>query len=411
MAGLLKGVKVIESAQLLITPVVTQLLADEGADVIKLESPFRGDYLRDFLGQIKPHKKGHSPAFLAINRNKRSVAINLRTPQGKEIFWKMLKDTDVFFDGNAAGAVEKLGLSYQEQKKVKPDIIYARLSGFGASGPYAMVPTHGGSVSALVGTTHLELNEEGFAERMGDTTNTLAVERGEPPLYTAYAIAAALYRREKTGQGTYIDVARTDAMIAGANVGVVRAFAEVGEDETGVANQGAGGAGPKYTHYQSKDGKFVLTALIEHHLYENFCKGVGREDLLEEGVGYITKAIAVDFGPPELRKELQKIFLTKTQAEWMEFAVKYDTVIAPVNSIWDLQTDAHLKHREAIIQHDHPTAGRLTMAGNPIKVEGENFTVYHHAPALGENTVEVLRGLGYRQQQLDEWKAEKIVGF
>jgi crotonobetainyl-CoA:carnitine CoA-transferase CaiB-like acyl-CoA transferase len=162
VAGLLKGVRVLESAQLIITPVASQLLADEGADVIKVESPFRGDYLRDFLGQVKPHKRGHSPGFLAVNRNKKSIAVDLRKPEGKAIFERLLQESDVFFDGNAPGAVEKLGLSYEEVKKMKPDIVYARLSGFGADGPYAPVPTHGVSMSAVAGNRYAEKDERGY---------------------------------------------------------------------------------------------------------------------------------------------------------------------------------------------------------------------------------------------------------
>jgi crotonobetainyl-CoA:carnitine CoA-transferase CaiB-like acyl-CoA transferase len=141
MAGLLEGVRVIELAQLFTGDYAGQLLADEGADVVKFGSPFRGDYLRDFLGQIKPHTRGHSPLHITLNRNKRSVAIDLRTDEGKQIFWKALAEADVFLDGNTTGAIDKLGLGYREQQKVNADIIYAQVTGLGAAGPYAWVPT------------------------------------------------------------------------------------------------------------------------------------------------------------------------------------------------------------------------------------------------------------------------------
>src|SRR5438093_8690042 len=129
MAGLLKGVRVIESAQLFTGDYAGQLLADEGADVVKFESPFRGDYLRHFLGQMKPHTKGNSPLHMILNRNKRSVAVDLRTDEGKEIFWEALRHADVFLDGNTTGALDKLGVGYEEQRKRKPDIIYAQVTG------------------------------------------------------------------------------------------------------------------------------------------------------------------------------------------------------------------------------------------------------------------------------------------
>src|SRR5689334_18393487 len=125
MLGLLDGVKVIESAMLFVGDFTGQLLADEGAAVIKLESPAKGDYLRDFLGQIKPHTKGHSPAHLSVNRNKRSVTLNLKAPEAQAIFWRMLEETDVFVDGNTPGAMDKLGVGYEAQRRRKPNIIYA----------------------------------------------------------------------------------------------------------------------------------------------------------------------------------------------------------------------------------------------------------------------------------------------
>ena len=204
MAGLLKDVKVLESAMLMTGDFTGQLLADEEADVVKVESPFKGDYLRDFLGQIKPHKKGHSPAHLSVNRNKRSVTVNLKTDAGKEIFWRMLAETDVFVDGNTPGALDRLGVGYKNQVKVKKDIIYAHVTGLGATGPYATVPTHGTSMNALGATEPCAIDENGFAMRVeegGLGASTSGVVLG--PLYLAYGIAAALYRREKTGKGSF----------------------------------------------------------------------------------------------------------------------------------------------------------------------------------------------------------------
>jgi crotonobetainyl-CoA:carnitine CoA-transferase CaiB-like acyl-CoA transferase len=409
MAGLLKGVKVLESAQLIITPVATQHLADEGADVIKVESPFRGDYLRDFLGQVKPHKRGHSPGFLAVNRNKKSVAVDLRQPEGRQIFEHLLREADVFFDGNAPGAVEKLRLGYDDLRKIKPSIIYARLSGFGAEGPYAAVPTHGVSMQAVGGTFRVERNDKGFVDRTADPTGTVQAGGNGGPLYAAYAIAAALFRRSKTGEGAYIDIGVADTLVADANAQILRHFADVGEDETGMSTAATGGDNPKYNYYETKDGKFVLTALIEHHLYQNFCKALGREDLLVEGVGYSTTAVDIDWGPPALRSLLKDIFLTKSQQEWMAFAAEHDTVIAPINLLADIRSDPHLVQREAVVTSEHPTAGPLVYGGNPIKVAGEHFEIYQHAPALGEHTAEVLTGLGYTDDQLDAWRAKGIV--
>jgi crotonobetainyl-CoA:carnitine CoA-transferase CaiB-like acyl-CoA transferase len=294
MTGLLEGVRVLESAQLFNGDYTGQILADEGADVIKVESPFRGDYLRDFLGQMKPHTRGHSPLHMILNRNKRSVTLNLRSDEGKEVFWRMLQDCDVFLDGNSSGALDDLGIGYEAQRERKPDIVFAAISGLGNSGPYARVPTHGQSMNALAGSYPHEVGPDGYAQKR-EASSPVADAGGwiVGPLYTAVGICAALLRRERTGKGAYVDVGASDAVIASAWMSMVTTLNRdrIGADETG------GNTGPKYGVYETKDGKFVLTALIEHHFWEHFCKAIGREDLLEEGVGYKSKNVAVDWVP------------------------------------------------------------------------------------------------------------------
>ena len=387
MAGLLKGVKVIESAMLMTGDYTGQLLADEGADVVKIESPGRGDYLRDFLGQFRPHKKGHSPAHLTVNRNKRSVTVNLKTSEGREIFWRMLEDADVFLDGNTPGAVDRLGVGYEAQQQRKPDIIYAHVTGLGATGPYANVPTHGQSMNAVAGTEPCRVDEQGFAVRASEGglgTGASGVVVG--PLFLAYGVAAALFRREKSGQGAYIDVGCSDAIVSHAwyaAVNVLNADRIEPEDRVG-------GASAKYGFYQTKDGKFVLTALIERHFWENFSRAIGRLDFLEEGIGYHNKDAVVDWGPAGLRDELRDVFASKTLDEWMTIAREHDCVITPANRAQDLTSDPHLRHRETIVTQHHPSAGDVLVAGHPIKVPGERYEVYQHAPALGEHTLEWL---------------------
>jgi formyl-CoA transferase len=219
------------------------------------------------------------------------------------------------------------------------------------------------------------------------------------------AISAALYRRERTGEGAYIDVAASDAAVAASWMSVVQILNRdrIGVDQTG------GNSGPKYGVYATKDGKFVLVALIEHHFFEHFCKAIGRDDLLKEGVGFISHNIAVDWGPESLRPTMREIMRSKTQLEWMEIAVANDCVIAPANSAEDLLDDPHIQAREAILEYDHPTGGPVLVSGNPVKVEGQHYAVRLPAPALGQHTDEYLTGLGYTPEQLTEWRNQGIV--
>ncbi len=413
MAGLLKGVRVLESAQLITGDFTGQLLADEGADVIKVESPFRGDYIRHMLGQVKPHEMGHSPIHISLNRNKRSVTVNLQREEGKEIFWRMLADTDVFLDGNTTGTLDRLGVGYAEQRKVKPDIIYADITGLGASGPYAKLATHGGSMNAVAGATPCELDEAGNAVR----SVGLGIDAGGHratgadivgPLFLAYGVAASLWRRTQTGEGAYLDVGCSDALVASCWMGVVKQLnaEKIWADQQGVDQSGVGA---KYTVYETKDGKFILIALIEKYFWEHFCEAIDRADLLEEGVGYIRKDAIVDWGPPALHPVLQGFFRSRTQAEWVALGVEHDCVIAPCSSTGDLLTDPHLLYREAVVTQHHPTAGDIYVTGNPIKVAGERYEIRHHAPALGEQTFAYLGSLGYEAADLERWKEAGII--
>src|SRR4051794_27931851 len=174
MTRLLDGIRVLESAQLFNGDRLGGLLADLGADVIKVESPGRGDYLRDFLGQITPH---HSPAHVEVNKNKRSITLDLRTDAGRAVFWHLLETADVIVDGNVAGTMDALGVGYEAVRARKPDIVFAHYSGFGAAGPYAGIPTHGQMMNSLVAGTPTARDDDGFlhpripADRMGSTAN------------------------------------------------------------------------------------------------------------------------------------------------------------------------------------------------------------------------------------------------
>jgi crotonobetainyl-CoA:carnitine CoA-transferase CaiB-like acyl-CoA transferase len=407
VANLLRGIRVLESAQLFNGDYTGQLLADEGADVIKVESPFRGDYLRDFLGQMKPHTRGHSPLHMILNRNKRSVTVNLRTSEGKEILQRMLVDADVFLDGNSTGALDAIGVGYGAVRAMKPDIVFAAISGLGNKGPYGHVPTHGQSMSALAGAQAYKVDDQGNAVPSEEPGRSIHGPGAwiVGPLYASMAICAALLRRERTGEGAYIDVAASDADISASWMSIVTMLNRdrIGADETG------GNGGPKYGVYQTKDEKFVLIALIEHHFFEHFCNAIERADLLEVGVGFKSRNVAVDWGPESLRPTMREIMRSRTQVEWMELAVANDCVIAPANSADDLLDDPHLRAREAIIEYVHPSGGPMHLTGNPIKVEGEHFEIHQPAPSLGEHTDEYLTSLGYTLGELAAWRDADVI--
>ncbi len=209
MTGLLRGVKVVEAAVLLVGDYLGMLLGDEGADVIKLEQPGSGDYVRRILGQFAP---GYSPLHVVVNRNKRSLTLDPRSEDGSQVLRRLIADTDVFVTGHVADVPAKLGLDYDSLRAINPGIVYCQATGFGGYGPYASIPTHGAMTEKLGGAPTLAMGEEG---------RVVEVEPGLPhsgvllgPLYGAFAVAAALVKRDRTGEGSCIDISCSDAVVA-----------------------------------------------------------------------------------------------------------------------------------------------------------------------------------------------------
>jgi crotonobetainyl-CoA:carnitine CoA-transferase CaiB-like acyl-CoA transferase len=396
---LLKGVRVIECAVLFNGDQTGRHLADLGADVIKVEAPGTGDYLRDFLGQIVPH---HSPAHMFVNRNKRSVTLNLRSDEGRQVFFELLKTADIFVDGFAGDACARLGIGYDDQRAVKPDIIYAQCSGFGAYGPYSQIPTHGNMMGALGGGVTLAMGADGLVENqggLGDGTVPAAV-------YTTLSAVAALQYRQRTGEGVYIDGAGSDAVLATQWFPAVYAWNDARLTDRRGMSQG-NGRNPKYHFYETKDNHFVLFCAIEPKFWENFCRAVGRTDLLESH----NREAPVDFGGGDeaLAHELQAIFHERTKEEWADLARVHDIALGPANQVGDLQQDPHLKARGIIHESEHPVAGPFTAVGWPAMVSGQPFDVTKPAPTLGQHLDEVLGELGYDRQQIKRLRDGGVV--
>jgi len=401
--GLLDGIRVVESGVLLSVDNLGALLGDAGADVIKVESPHLGDYLRSIPPLLAQE---WSVAHLASNRNKRSITIDARTEAGQGILARMLGTADVFITGNVGDTNRKLGLDYDAIKLVKPDIVYCQVTGFGSSGPYADIPTHGRMMDALgAGTPLLELSEDGLVQAVPGAPRP---EGGTGvivgPLYAAFAVAAGLSRRDRTGQGCYIDVSCADSSLAAkliSAIGVLNA-SKVDSD----APMGDLALCAKYQHYQTSDGKYILFCCIEQKFWDKFCRVSNRDDLLDRH----NREDAVDFGfgDAALRREIQATFRTKTQQEWVAVAIQHDIPMGPALRFDEVADDPHLAARGMLVEEEHPVLGPLLTLGSPIRVPGETFAV-RSAPSLGQHTEEILTSLGLTPAEIGLLRNDGVV--
>lgn len=402
MIGLLEGIRVVETGVLLSVDNLGSLLGDAGADVIKVEAPGLGDYLRNIGPALAPDC---SVAHLASNRNKRSMTLDLRSSVGRGAMSRLIETADVLITGNIGDTNRKLGLHYEEVHADKPDIVYCQITGFGSSGPYADIPTHGKMMDALGGgTPPMDLREDGLVEPVPGSPVPGGSGVTIGPLYAAFAVAAGLSRRDRTGQGCLIDVACADSVLAGKlnpAIEALNADKVNREKPMGDLTRSA-----KYQHYQTADGKYILFCCIEPKFWDNFCRASEREDL----IGRHDRAQAVDFGfdDEELRREIQKVFHGKSQREWISIASQRDIPMGPALRLDEVVGDPHLRARGMVLQENHPLLGQLFTLGTPIRVSGETFVV-RSAPALGEHTDEILGSLGYTEGEVRQWRTEGVV--
>lgn len=394
MTGLLEGVNVVETGVLMTVDFLGRLLGDEGADVVKVETPQLGDYLRNIMTRFAPD---WSTFHLTLNRNKRSLTCDARTREGRAVLERLLARADIFITGNVGDTNRKLGLDYESVRAIRPEIVYCQATGFGASGPYAEVPTHGQMMDALGGgAPPMALDEAGFVQPTGQA---LVASPGVVigPLYAAFGVACALAGARVSGEGTYIDVSCADAVLSAKWLGALPALNPEKVDASWAAGAGGGAENSaKYQYYETSDGRFVLFCAIEPKFWNHWCHAVGREDLLEAH----RDDLVVDFGRGEddLRREIQGVFHTRTLEQWMQVAVDADVAMGPALTFDEIRGDPHLEARGQVVVEHHPRFGEVLTLGNPIVVPGKTFTV-RSAPSLGEHTDEVLAELGYEEPE------------
>lgn len=401
---LLTGVRVLEVGALTNGAYLGLLLADLGADVIKVESPGRGDYLRDILGQIAPHR---SPSHEQLNRNKRSVTLDLRDPDGLRDFWRLHATADVFVDGYAGDTCRRLGIGYDEQAARRPTIVYCQVTGLGASGPYATIPTHGRMMNALAGAKPHAMGPDGLVRSVPDESPMAGTTMsGQGPflagLFGVQYVLAALLRRDRESIGCHIDVSGADAVVAAAAQSVATelnaaaiidrsSLPEKSDDESGSAT---------YQYYETADGAVILLGALERKFWNAFCDVAGHPEL-RRAAGADTDFAA---GQLELRRTIQTIFHERPLAAWMELAREHALPIVPAyRSIHEAVHDPQLAGRELFVRGDLGRGdGEFTYVGRPAVIPSAPFRQRRPAPALGEHTAEVLAELDATSDAAEE---------
>ena len=409
--GLLSGVRVVESSML--GPAeMGGLLADLGADVIKVEPP-QGDYGRQMTWPIIRSSTGegeNSLLSLHINRGKRSIAIDLRKPQGVQIYLDLVRDADVVIEAMRPGALARRGLSYERLQQENARIVFCTLSGYGASGPYKDMPSHGIAYDTWAGQVPVATDDEGFTYLPEHTS--IGIHAG--PLYGALAILAAVIRARATGEGCYLDVAQADAAAyfdwyrIESWRSYERPVEEVyGNKADGYERRAPGTAGMRegvrYQLYATADGH-VLFMASEQEFWRNFCDGVGRLDLFERWPG--SKFADHARNNRELQGILTEIFRSKTSREWLEFGQQHNTPIAPVNTTKTVADDPQFQHRLPWIPKERLEADMLPF---PVHITDAALSAPARAPDVGEHTDDVLAEAGYEAATIAELRENGVV--
>lgn len=392
----LEGIVVLDLSRILAGPYCTMMLGDLGAEVIKVERPGTGDDTRTWG---PPFAGGESAYYLSVNRNKRSLTLNLTHPEGKRIGRELARKSDALVENFSPGVAEKLGMGWDELRRINPRLIYCSITGYGPDGPYRDRTGYDMVVSAVGGLMGITGEEAGGPVKVG-----VAITDVTTGIMAQGAIVTALFHREKTGLGQKIDLSLLETQVAAlANIASNYLVANQEARRWGTAHESI----VPYQAFKAKD-KHITIAAANEKLWLHLCKVLRRMDLADNP-HYRTNALRVQH-----RKELVPIlaeeFGKKTCAEWIEDLAAEGIPCGPINSMESLFQDPQVLHRRMLEEVDHPTIGRLRLAGIPVKYSAARPCIRRPPPLLGEHTEEILGDfLGLSGGEIRRLRDQQIV--
>jgi alpha-methylacyl-CoA racemase len=391
----LEGVKVLDLTRLLPGGFCTLLLADFGADVLKVEDTGMGDYVR----WAPPHYEGAeesatSSLFLALNRNKRSIRINLKEERGREVLLRLVKEYDVVIESFRPGVMDRLGVGYERLREENPRVIYCAITGYGQDGPYRDRSGHDMNYLGLIGLLGLTGEQGGPPIQSAGQIADI----GGGALMGAFGVLAALHERERSGEGQLVDVSMADGALAWLAMVAGRYFADGQVPKRGELD--LAGRFVCYRPYACKDGWVTLGAL-EPKFFQAWCRGVGREDLIEK-----------QFEPPgsEAHGEIERIFLERTREEWREFASQHDCCLEPVLDLDEALESELVRAREMVVELAQPGTDGVKQLGVPVKMSRTPGGLRAPGPGLGQHTHDVLAAAGYSDAEIAQLEEAGAVG-
>lgn len=391
--GPLQGIRILDLTRLLPGPLGAMMMADMGAEVIKIESPGFKDYARNF----PPFQNKESALYLALNRSKRSLSLDYKSEEGKAVFLELIKTADIVIEQFRPGVMDKMGLGYEDAKKVNPKIIYVSVTGYGQTGPYRDKAGHDINYISYAGALGLT----GQRDQAPVIPGVQMADIAGGSYMSVIACLSALQARHTTGVGQFVDVAMMDSVLP-LTATAQAVFAVTNEPQPRGGLFLSGGLA-NYNVYPCKEGKYIALGTLEPKFWMKFCQITGKTEWLNRMVPKNNDDL------DELYEEVRAFFLTQNQKYWTELSDQHDLLISPVYDIDEVENDPQVQARNMIVEQEHPTAGKVKTIGVPLKFSDTKAEPAWASPVFGADTQAILREAGYSEEQIETLTKKKVV--